>query len=166
MSLAIDVDTVTNVLLTGRLAQGLGGFVATQLKGQRWGRTTRAAESRWNARFELFSKSSKRWNASPKSPTEFASHVKRQFTTNDYWPYLGRFCARTVQAVESTETSGFTWPTAFESSLGYEPMRRLKAFQILEEIAIDYFMLAQDAKGRVNPVRRRRYKWLTRLTLD
>jgi hypothetical protein len=45
-------------------------------------------------------------------------------------------------------------------------MRRLKAFQILEEIAIDYFMLAQDAKGRVNPVRRRRYKWLTRLTLD
>jgi hypothetical protein len=39
-------------------------------------------------------------------------------------------------------------------------MRRLKAFQILEEIAIDYFILAQDAKGRVNPLRRRRYKWM------
>jgi hypothetical protein len=39
-------------------------------------------------------------------------------------------------------------------------MPKLKAFQILEEIAIDYLALAQDAKGRVNPMRRRRYKWL------
>jgi hypothetical protein len=39
-------------------------------------------------------------------------------------------------------------------------MSKLKAFQILEEIAIDYLLLAQDAKGRVNPMRRRRYKWL------
>jgi hypothetical protein len=39
-------------------------------------------------------------------------------------------------------------------------MHKLKAFEILEEIASDYLILAQDAKGRVNPMRRRRYKWL------
>ena len=38
-----------------------------------------------------------------------------------------------------------------------------KTFEILAEIAEDYQHLAQDADGRVDATRRRRYRWLMNL---
>jgi hypothetical protein len=37
------------------------------------------------------------------------------------------------------------------------------AAQTLREIAEDYLHLAQDADGKVDSLRRRRYKWLVKL---
>ena len=42
-------------------------------------------------------------------------------------------------------------------------MKLRKASKILEEIAGDYLHLAQDADGKVDATRRRRYRWLINL---
>ena len=65
--------------------------------------------SQWTAKFVTFPKSSKHWNASLKTNTEFASPVKQRFPTIASRLFLGHGNALSALAEELIERSNASW---------------------------------------------------------